>query len=253
MFFDTHAHLTCDELFEDLVPIVERAKEASVNSIVNICTDASTLERGLELSLEGVYNAGSTTPHDVEKEGEKYFPLFEKAALSKQLVAVGETGLDYFYEHSEKKLQQHYLEKYLDLAKRANLPLIFHCRDAFDDLFAIAKSYDFPAILHCFTGTLHEAKQGIDRGWLVSFSGIFTFKRSHELRTVAKALPLSSLVIETDSPYLAPQSKRGKKCESAFVIETAEKLAEVKGISIEEVAKVTTENANKLFFPSKYS
>jgi len=251
MFLDSHAHLTCDPVFKDLDGILARAQKEDVDTIINICTDKTTLERGLELAktCKWVHNSGATTPHDVEKEGDLYFHLFEKAARKGKLVAIGETGLDYYYEHSPKKLQQEFLVRYFSLAFECNLPVVIHCRDAFADLFTCAEK-DFPkgkAVLHCFTGTLEEAKKGVDKGWLISFSGIITFKKSDALRHIVKEIPLNHILIETDTPYLAPQSKRGKSNEPSFIRETAQTIANVKGISIEEVAEITRKNAREFF------
>ncbi len=255
MFTDSHAHLTSDEVYPIIDSVLERAKKCSIENIINICTDKKTLERGLFLHEKDsfVFNAGSTTPHDVEKEGELYFPLFEQAAKSGALVAVGETGLDYFYTHSNKHIQKEFFIKYCNLALETNLPLIIHCRDAFVDFFDITeKHYKVngafaPLVLHCFTGSLEDAKKIVARGWYVSFSGIVTFKKSTELQEVAKQLPLEHMLIETDSPYLAPRSKRGKQNEPSYVIETAAMIADLKGISIEEVGRITTQNAKKFF------
>lgn len=248
---DTHAHLTSEALLPSLSQIVKRAKEAHLERIVNICTDPQTLKEGLLLAEKEVWisNAGATTPHDVEKEGESSFPFFEKAALDGKLVAIGETGLDYHYEHSSRKIQQEFLARYLDLAKSAGLPVIFHCRDAFFDLFEIAdrEAKGISAILHCFTGTKEEAKGAVDRGWMVSFSGIITFKKSEELRKTAAMVPNEHLLIETDSPYLAPQSRRGETNEPAFILESAKCLSEIKGISLEEMAEITAQNAERVF------
>lgn len=252
---DTHAHLTSPSLLPDVEALVERAKAAQLKHIVNICTDSVSLKEGLLLEERHpwICNAGATTPHDVEKEGEEYFSDFEKAAHAKKLIAVGETGLDYHYEHSSRAIQKKFLVRYLHLAHDCNLPVIFHCRDAFDDLFTIAdrEAKGIRAVLHCFTGTLEEAKKGVDRGWMISFSGIITFKKSVELRETAKALPLEHLLIETDSPYLAPQSKRGQTNEPSFIVEIAECLAALKGISMEQLARISFENANRTFFWSR--
>lgn len=251
MFIDSHAHLTSDPAYLDIEGILVRAKEAKVDKIINICTDKISLERGLELSkrCDWVYNVGSTTPHDVEKEGGLYFPLFEEMASKGFLVAIGETGLDYHYEHSPKKIQQTFLSRYFALAAVCHLPVVIHCRDAFDDLFAIAAE-DFPkgrVVIHCFTGTMDDAEKALERGWMISFSGIVTFKKSEELRKVAKEVPLNHLLIESDTPYLAPQSKRGKMNEPSFIHETAQVIANVKGLSLEEVAKVTAKNGIDFF------
>lgn len=255
-YFDSHAHLTSKSIYErGIDEVLVNAQAVGVTKIVNICTDEETLMKGLDLAkvYPWVYNVASTTPHDVDKEGELLFPLMAKHARNGDLVAVGETGLDYYYDHSKPETQQKFLRKYLHLALECHLPVVIHCRDAFADFFAIidqeyvVNGKHAPGVLHCFTGTLAEAEEVIKRGWYLSLSGIVTFKRSEELREVAKMVPLDQLLIETDTPYLAPQSKRGKMNEPAYVVETAQKIAEVKGISVEELAKATKENA-ELFF-----
>jgi TatD DNase family protein len=231
--------------------ILQRAKQNKVDAIINICTDVASLEKGLILAKRHpfVCNAAATTPHDVDKEGALFFPIVASHARNKQLVAIGETGLDYYYEHSDKETQKTFLLRYFDLASQVSLPLIFHCRDAFADLFALADAHysQKPAVLHCFTGTVAEAKSCLDRGWLVSFSGIITFKKSDALREVAKFVPLDRMLIETDAPYLAPQSKRGKLNEPGYLPETASCIAAIKGIDVEEVARATRENAIDFF------
>lgn len=248
---DTHAHLTSKTLLPALGSILARARESHLDRIVNICTDPESLREGLLLAENEpwISNAGATTPHDVEKEGESCFPLFEQAARTGKLVAVGETGLDYHYEHSNRKVQQQFLVRYLHLALACKLPVIFHCRDAFSDLFQIAdeEARGLSAILHCFTGTEEEAMEAVRRGWMVSFSGIITFKKSEALRRAAALVPLENLLIETDAPYLAPQSRRGETNEPAFIAETAKCLAELKGVSLQEMANLTAQNARRIF------
>ncbi len=240
-------------MLEDIDDVLTRSKAAKVTKIVNICTDLETLEDGLKLQErypDMIVNTGATTPHDVEKEGEEFFEIFEKCARRKKLAAIGESGLDYYYEHSNRDLQREFLIRYFELALELDLPIVIHCREAFADLFEIADTV-YPsskAILHCFTGTIEEAEEVLKRGWSLSLSGIVTFKRSEALRGVAKLVPLNQLLIETDAPYLAPQSKRGKRNEPAYVVETAEKIAAVKNISVDEVAKQTSQNAKQLFF-----
>jgi TatD DNase family protein len=254
-YFDSHAHLSSEGVYKHIEEILARAKAAGVTKIVNICTDEQTLINGLKLAkaFPWVYNTASTTPHDVDKEGEKVFPLMAKHARNGDLVAIGETGLDYYYDHSSPETQQEYLRKYLQLALECDLPVVIHCREAFADFFSIIDSEytvsgrHAPGVLHCFTGTLAEAEEVVKRGWYLSLSGIVTFKKSEELREVAKMVPLNQLFIETDTPYLAPQSHRGKTNEPAFVVETARKIAEVKGISVEKLAKATKENAEAFF------
>lgn len=255
LYFDSHAHLTSEALFADAEPILERAQAAGVGGIVNICTDSQTLVNGLALAKKHpwIYNTAATTPHDVELEGEANFPLFAENARQGNLVAIGETGLDYFYHHSPAEVQKAFLRRYLHLALECKLPVIIHCRDAFKDFFEILDTeYKQggrwgPGVLHCFTGTIEEAEQVLERGWFISFSGIVTYKKSAELRQVAKTAPLQQLLIETDSPYLAPQKHRGKRNEPAFITNTAEIIAEVKNIPVCEVATAAWTNAKKLF------
>ncbi len=251
-FFDSHSHLSSAEMLPNITGVMERAAIVGVDRVVNICTDRTTLTEGLKLGQRylQLVHAGATTPHDVEKEGEADFPVFEEAARSQLLVAVGETGLDYHYEHSNREIQKKFLKKYLKLAAEVHLPVIFHCREAFADLFAIVDDHypeGAPAILHCFTGTVPEAEEVWKRGWYLSLSGIVTYKKSDSLREVAKAAPLDQILIETDAPFLAPQSKRGRTNEPGFIVETAKCIAEVRGISLEQVAKSTWENGRRVF------
>lgn len=250
MFFDSHAHLSSETILPMLDEVIKRAKD--LKYILNICTDKKSLEEGIQIAKKHphILNAGATTPHDVDLEGDLCFPIFEKAAKNKQLVAIGETGLDYYNSTAPISIQKKFLTKYLHLAIETELPVIFHCREAFQDLFSLVDQ-EYPknkrAILHCFTGSLSDAEEVLRRGWFLSLSGIVTFNKSESLRELAKIVPLSQLLIETDTPYLAPQSKRGITNEPAFIIETAQCIADVKKISLEEVAKATCENGEKLF------
>jgi TatD DNase family protein len=255
MLVDSHAHLTSPTVFDQLDLILERAQQAGVKAIVNICTDPLSLERGLLLSqrFPWIYQTAATTPHDVEKEGEQVFEIIAASARQGQLKAVGETGLDYHYEHSNRAVQKEFLRRYLHLALECRLPVVIHCREAFTDFFEILDAeYQIngrhaPGVLHCFTGTMVEAEEVIKRGWMLSLSGIVTFKKSLELQEVARQVPLEQLLIETDTPYLAPQKHRGKQNEPAFLVETAQFVAALKQIPFEELARVTAQNASLLF------
>lgn len=259
MLFDSHAHLTDDPLFDEIEPILKRAKESGISQIVNVCTTPLSLYRGLSTVKKhpNIFLAGATTPHDVEKEGQEAFNIFATSARNRELVAIGETGLDYHYGFSQKDIQQDFLRRYLHLALECHLPMIIHCREAFDDFFSILDSeYRInngwgKGVLHCFTGTLKEAEEVIKRGWMISLSGIVTFKKSMQLQEVAKEIPLEHLLIETDAPYLAPQTKRGRQNEPAFLVETATFIAQLKNLSFENLAATTTNNTKNFFFSEK--
>jgi TatD DNase family protein len=250
---DSHAHLSKTTLTDQVEDMLVRAQQARIQGIVNICTDVETLQIGLELSRRypWIYQAAAITPHDVDKIGEKQFPEIARHAREGKLVAVGETGLDYHYYAETKELQKHFLKLHLSLARECQLPVVIHCREAFADFFEIldqdAQKGFVPGVLHCFTGTIAEAQQVIQRNWYLSLSGIATFKKSTELREVARLVPLDKLLIETDTPYLAPQSKRGKTNEPAFITEVAALIAELRRISYEELVKATARNAQRLF------
>ena len=248
---DSHAHLTDDALFNDIDPILERYFSAGGTKIINICTDSVTLERGISLAQKypQVVNAGSIPPHDVATLGEKEYPIFEKAAKEGLLVAIGETGLDYHYRSEEKALQKLHLKKYQALAEALSLPLIIHCREAFADLFLFLNAVKVPVIIHCFTGTEEEALEAVRRGWYLSFSGIITFKNAQYLRDIAAIVPLSSILIETDAPYLAPGKYRGKRCEPAYVIETAQCVSEIKNIPLETCITEIDKNIAQILTP----
>lgn len=252
MYVDSHAHLTSDALYPEANLILTRAKQAGISHIVNICTSIPTLERGIALNKKypWVLNTASTTPHDVDVFGESDFQTMENAAKDGLLAAIGETGLDYYYSHSSVENQKKFLKKYAGLAKKYNLPLVIHCRNAFQDLFSLLENQN-NVLLHCFTGTLDEAKEVVRRGWMLSLSGIVTFKKSIELQEVAKWMPLENLLIETDAPYLSPQSKRGKTNEPSFLPETAKKIAELKEIPDEIIRNITANNALTFFKVAK--
>lgn len=255
ILFDSHAHLADERIYPDVVQVLERAQNAGVQKIVNICTDLGSLERGLALAegRSNVYLAGAIPPHSVTEENEQVFQKFAEQAEKGRFVAVGETGLDYYYHTSSKELQKRIFIQYLQLALKCHLPVVIHCREAFDDFFEIIdKEYSpknllSPGVLHCFTGTQKDAQRLIERGWMISFSGIVTFKKSLELQEIAKNIPLEHLLIETDAPYLAPQSKRGKQNEPAYLFETAQFLADLRGMTLDAFAIVTYDNAQKFF------
>ncbi len=253
-FIDSHAHLTDPLLYPEVATLLQSARNRGIDRIVNICTDTEALRKGIALQKQYPFirNCGATHPHDVESNGEIEFKAFRQAALDGQLVGIGETGLDYFYLRSPKDIQKAFLRKYLLLARECSLPVIIHCREAFEDFFPIIDDC-YPVteknrgLLHCFTGTLSEARELLARGWFLSFSGIVTFKKSEDLRRIVKEIPIDRILIETDSPYLAPQKHRGKTNRPEFLPEVAETIAAVKEMPLEEAVGRITGNTERFF------
>ncbi len=249
--FDAHSHLCSSNFVEDPQAMLERAYAAGVRQIVNVCTDSDEMARGLVLSkrFPWVYLAAAAPPHDVTGAIDPFYHDVERAATEGKLIAIGETGLDYLQPQHDKEEQKRWLRRYFELAFRLSLPLFVHCRGAFADLFAVADEV-YPShrcMIHCFTGTDEEAREAVRRGWKISLSGILTFKNAQPLRDLVKQLPLDSLLLETDAPYLAPQSRRGQLCEPAFICETAACLATLLGLPLEKIASITRHNAAEFF------
>lgn len=247
---DSHVHLTDPALVKEADRLIARAQEAGVGHMVVICTHREAAESALELKARypsALSVVAGTTPHEAATLGEVDFSYFEGLARQGALSALGESGLDYHYEHSPREIQKAFLHRYLSLAQELQLPIVIHCREAFQDLFHIIDRYSVKGVLHCFTGTPQEAHGVIERGWYLSLSGIVTFKKSLELQEIAKIVPLDRLLIETDAPYLAPQSKRGQRNEPSYLPELAHKIAELRGIDLPTLASATSQNARTLF------
>jgi TatD DNase family protein len=253
MFVDHHCHLDFPDFADELDAVVARAKSAGVAVLVSISTRIRKLDRLLEIA-EGYPNVScsvGTHPHYAHEELD--VPLEEIVRLSRhpKVVAIGEAGLDYFYDNSPRDAQAKGFRLHIAAARETQLPLVIHARDADEDIAAILEQEmargSFPAVLHCYTGGADLARRGIDLGLYVSFSGILTFKKSDALREIAKAIPLDRLLVETDAPYLAPGKHRGRRNEPAYVVETAAELACVKGITLQKLAEITTENFFRLY------
>lgn len=254
MLVDSHCHLNMKGLYEDVDNVIQRARDAGVLTLQTICTKLSEFPDILEIvkKNENVYCSVGIHPHEAE-----HYPdvtsskIIELANSHKKVIGIGETGLDYYYEHSDRKIQQKLFEEHIKASQETKKPIIVHSRDAEEDTISILKSgmdeKEYPGLIHCFSAGMDLAKKSLDLGLHISIAGIVTFKNAEELREVAAYVPLEKLLIETDSPYLAPIPMRGKTNEPAFVEHVAKKIAEVKGISFEEVAKVTTQNFYELF------
>jgi TatD DNase family protein len=249
--FDSHAHLSFLE--DEVSSVLDRAQTAHVTRIMNVAVDQASFEKGLFFQKEfphiELFLAAATTPHDVRSFQDPFFLQVQQAAKQKQIKAIGECGLEYFHSPETKHSQQEIFRRYAELAIEENLPLIVHCREAFTDFLHLLN--EFPTtlrgVLHCFTGTYKEAKILLDRGWYISFSGIITYPKSIALQEVLQKIPLNQILVETDSPYLAPQNHRGKKNEPSFLPEIVAKIASLKQISFDEVATTTYQNASQLF------
>lgn len=252
MYIDTHVHLNADQYDEDLQEVIERALEAKVSKMVVIGFDRKTIERAMKLAEEHsfIYAVVGWHPVDAIDCTEEDLQWIEELASHEKVVGIGETGLDYYWDKSPKDVQQTLFRKQIRLAQKVNLPIIIHNREATEDVLRILKeeeAYLTGGIMHCFGGSVETAKQCIDMNFMISLGGPVTFKNAVKPKEVATEIPLEHLLIETDAPYLAPHPHRGKRNEPAFVTLVAEEIARLKGISIEEVARETTNNANKFF------
>lgn len=254
MLIDHHCHLDFPGFDADRAEVVARAHSAGVGLMVCISTKVRQLDamRAAIAPYDTVYHSVGTHPHHAHTELDLTADDLVRLADHPRVVAIGEAGLDYHYKNSTPEAQAEGLRRHIEAARRTGLPLVIHSRDADADMAAIlerATEQDgpFPALLHCFTGGLELARRAVALGHSISFSGVLTFKNSESLRQVAATVPLDRLLVETDAPFLAPVPNRGKRCEPAFVAETARVLAGVRGLSAAEMARVATANTLRLF------
>ncbi len=252
MFFDTHAHLDDEQFQADQNAVIVRAQEAGVELLVNVGYNVKSAQNTLELTRKYsfIYGAVGMHPHDAKDYGESSYELFRKIAGDPRIVAIGEIGLDYHYDLSPRDTQKQVFRRMIALAKEVRLPVIIHDREAHEDTFAIVQeegAFQVGGIFHCYSGSLPLAKVALDLGFYISFAGPVTFANAHKLREVVKEAPLERILIETDCPYLAPAPYRGKRNEPAFVPKVAATIAQLKGLTIEEAARVTLENGKRVF------
>ncbi|WP_157017861.1 TatD family hydrolase [Mesorhizobium xinjiangense] len=253
MLVDSHCHLDFPDFAEERDAIVERARAAGVGLMVTISTRVKRFDDILAIAeaYPDVYCSVGTHPHNAHEELDITADELVRLAEHPKVVAIGEAGLDYFYDNALRAAQAEGFRRHIEAARRTGLPLVIHSRDADDDMAAILEDETekgaFPFILHCFSSGRALAETGIQLGGYVSFSGILTFRKSEELREIAGSLPHERLLVETDAPYLAPPPHRGKRNEPAFVVETAGVLADTLGLSREAVAETTTKNFFRLF------
>jgi TatD DNase family protein len=249
VLIDSHAHL---EIIESISEVIDRASKNGVESVVAVSSDLDSSRRTIEISnsFHSVYSAVGIHPHEASSFSESALAQLANFVSEKRVRAIGETGLDYHYSHSNRESQIMSFTNQIGLSIQSDLPLIIHIREAFSDVLNILRRPDFSnarGVIHCFTGDYETAKWFIDLGFFISFSGIVTFKNAENVRDAAKRIPLDRMLIETDSPYLAPVPFRGKRNEPAYVIHVAQKIAELRGTSYEKIAEITTINAKELF------
>ncbi|WP_416896911.1 MAG: TatD family hydrolase [Minwuia sp.] len=253
MLIDSHCHLDYLARDGDLDEVLARAREAGVSPMLTISTKLREFDvvRSIAESAGDIYCSVGVHPHEAESEPDTAAAELIRLAAHPKVIGIGETGLDYFYEHSPRDVQQAVFRAHISAARETGLPLIIHTRDAEADTIRILEEETgkgpFPGLIHCFSGTQRLADAALALGFYISVSGIVTFKTAEDLRTVIATVPAERLLVETDSPYLAPVPRRGKRNEPAYTAHTAAKVAELKGLGAAEVASVTTDNFRRLF------
>ena len=256
MFVDSHAHIDGPEFDRDREEVLERARAAGVSTILNVGTGdphSGAFERAVDLGRthDSVYTAIGVHPHDARHYDDHAEEKIKTLIQSEHVVAWGEIGLDFHYDNSPRDVQVEVFKRQLHAARDCGLPVIIHTREAEKETIEILKG-DYAGaercgIFHCFSGSMELAQRALELGFMISFSGIVTFKKAGDLREIAKQVPLERLLIETDCPYLAPVPHRGKRNQPAYVIEVARCLAGIHGVEVEEIGRVTSENFAKLF------
>lgn len=253
MLVDHHCHLDFALLSKDRDELIVRARDAGVSILVSISTRIAQFQNLLKIvePYPNVYCSVGTHPHYADEELDVPPEQIKELSKHPKVVAIGEAGLDYHYDNCPREAQEEGFRRHVAVARETELPLVIHARDADDDTASLLEEEmekgPFKAVLHCFTSGRQLARRGLACGFYVSFSGVITFKNSEELRSIAADVPFDRLLVETDAPFLAPVPMRGKRNEPAFVRYTAECLAEIKGVSVNEIAAITTENFFRLY------
>lgn len=253
MLVDSHCHLDFPDFRDELDGVVSRANAAGIGRMVTISTRVRRQPEliGIAERFGDVFCSIGTHPHHAHEELDIGADEIARRTEHPKVVAIGEAGLDYHYDNSPRDAQEQGFRAHIAAARATKLPLVIHSRDADADMAKILRHEmgkgPFPAVLHCFTGGRELAFAGVELGLYVSFTGILTYKKTDELRAIARDLPADRILVETDSPFLAPGKFRGKRCEPAYVVETAKVLADVRGVSAEDIARQTTENFFRLF------
>ena len=253
MLFDTHAHLDEDAFSQDVDEVIARAIASGVTSMLAVATTAESSRATIALAarVPNVFAAVGIHPNYAVQAKPGDWEIIEELASSPKVIAIGETGLDRYWDHTPFEVQLDYFHRQMELAKQRDLPFIVHCREAEPDVVAAlreaAGTGSLKGIMHSFCGGRATLDAALELGMHISFAGMLTFKKNVELRELAKSVPLDRLLVETDAPYLAPQPQRGKRNEPSFVRHTAECLAEIHGRKLDEMSAITTANAKRLF------
>ncbi|WP_135077658.1 TatD family hydrolase [Terasakiella sp. SH-1] len=257
MLVDTHCHLDFPDFKDDFDQVLANAKDAGVGTMVTICTYVTRFEQVLDIAKQhdNIFCTVGIHPHNAETEPEVSVEDLTKMASHPKVIGFGETGLDYFYEHSPRETQQAQFKTHIQAARELGLPVIIHTREAEADTLAIIEEEmakePFSGLIHCFSASKEFADRVVELGLYISISGIVTFKKAQELRDAIADVPLDRLLVETDAPYLSPIPYRGKRNEPAYTAHTAAKVAEVKGVSVEEFTQQSTDNFFRLFAKAK--
>lgn len=250
MYFDSHAHYDDERFDEDREALLISLKEKGVDFVINVAADLKSAQSSIELAkkFNFIYAAVGVHPHEVEKLKEEDLNQIKKMAHSPKVVAIGEIGLDYYYDLSPRDVQRSWFKKQLQLAKELNLPVIIHSREASQETFdTVIESGIGQGVIHCFSGSSELAKEYVKRGFYIGIGGALTFKTAKKTVEVVKTIPIEHILIETDCPYLTPMPHRGKRNDSSYLQYVVEKISEIKEISVEEVCHITTKNARDLF------
>ena len=249
MLIDTHAHLADKRFDADRKQAIERAKAAGVLKIIEIACEPHCWQKTIDLAEQndGIYCAVGLHPQDAKLCTADVFSELERFAALPRVVAIGETGFDYHYENSPRDQQREVFIKHINLSFKTGKPLSIHCRDAYPDLFEVLNNMKCRGVIHCFSGSVKQAEKLVEMGFYLGIDGPATYPKSEELKKVVEAIPLDKLLLETDSPYLAPQQYRGKRNEPSYIQFIAQEIAKIKQIKFEEVAETTSRNADILF------
>lgn len=252
MFIDTHCHLFFPNFDADFNEVIDRAQNGGIDYIIVPATDIATSYKVVELTskYDFIYGAVGVHPQDCKNWDDSMLKIIDELSSQEKILAIGETGLDYYYDYSPKEIQNIAFKQQIELAISKDLPVIIHNRNSDIDIMNIIRSYSknkLKAQLHCFSGNIQDAKELVELGHYISFTGNITFKKADSLREIVKNIDINNILIETDSPFMTPEPKRGKRNEPVNVKLVAEKISEIKNIPIEDVGKITSENAFRLF------